>query len=355
MKILLLGEYSSLHKNLKEGLQELGHEAIVASNGDSWKKISCDIDLGSRFPSVIGQIHRKIKPLLFLNEFKSFDVVQIMNPFIFYKCFPSKSFFRHLKKYNNKLFMLAAGDDAFFWRFGKSGLRYAPFDDFLKYDLKSELYYMQGEKAFIYNKWVADFSDGVIPILYEYELSYQGHNNLLNTIPIPINTSKIEYSENTVGEKLVVFHGLNRYGFKGTRHVEEAFSILKNKYPNDLELIIDGKMPLDEYLTLMRRANVVIDQVYSHSCGVNAIYALAMGKVVLGGAEPESLVSLGVNKSPVINIEPNAESIVVAIEHLLEKRNSFKQLGYESRQFALEVHGHVKVARKYVDTWNAVL
>ena len=46
MKILFLGEFSSLYKNLKEGLLELGHEAVVASYGDGWKKIPTDIYLG---------------------------------------------------------------------------------------------------------------------------------------------------------------------------------------------------------------------------------------------------------------------------------------------------------------------
>ena len=39
MKILLLGEFSSLHKYLKEGLISLGHNVSLASSGDGWKKI----------------------------------------------------------------------------------------------------------------------------------------------------------------------------------------------------------------------------------------------------------------------------------------------------------------------------
>ena len=45
MKILLLGDYSAVHKNLKEGLCSLGHEVDFASNGDGWKKIPRDIDI----------------------------------------------------------------------------------------------------------------------------------------------------------------------------------------------------------------------------------------------------------------------------------------------------------------------
>ena len=48
MKILLLGENSSVHSNLKDGLIELGHEVDVASDGDGWKNIPRDIDLDYR-------------------------------------------------------------------------------------------------------------------------------------------------------------------------------------------------------------------------------------------------------------------------------------------------------------------
>ena len=349
MKILLLGEYSALHQNLKEGLQELGHEAVVASNRDGFKRISVDISLDSELPSIFGKLERKLKPLLSLNKMKGFDVAQLMNPFIFHpKYFPSRFFYQKIKYHNNKFFMLAAGNDAYFSHYARQKLEYSAPDELIKgypnYKSQSDL---------DFNQWMIEKVRGVIPIMYEYEVGYDSVPNRLPTIPIPINIEKIPYEENKVRKKLVVFHGLNRYEFKGTRHVEEAFEVLARKYPNDLELVIDGKMPLNDYLAVMKRTNVVIDQMYSYSCGMNAIYALAMGKVVLGGAEPESLISLGVDSTPVINLKPNAQSIIEKVEQLLEKRNQFEQLGYESRKFAEEVHDYKKVAQQYINTWSS--
>lgn len=355
MAILLLGEFSALHKNLKEGLNELGYETLIASAGDGWKNIPRDIDLcGSSSNNILlNQVLSRLTTLLKVKKLINFDVVQLINPFGLHgRYFPSKLFLDYIVNNNSKSFMLAAGDDAFFWKYGRKNLKYGPFDDFLKYDLRSDKYYMQKDKAYNFNKHVACKVDGIIPVMYEYEISYQGHKNLKDTIPIPINTQKIKYIENIVSNKLVVFHGLNRYGFKGTRHVEEAFEILSDRYPNHLELIIDGKMPLDTYLEVMNKANVIIDQVNSHSLGVNGIYALAMGKIVLGGAEPESLNSLGVKKSPVINIKPSALSIVEEIEKLLDNKIKITEHGYESRKFAEKVHGHIDIAKKYIKTWG---
>jgi hypothetical protein len=353
MKILLLGEFSALHKNLKEGLLELGHDAVVAASGDGFKKIPVDILFDSSLQGICGEIDRKLKPLFLLRKLSGFDIVQLVNPYAFYyKFFPTELFYKILKHLNDKFFLLGAGDDAYFWKYGRKALKYGPFDDFLKYDHGSSDFFMNTNYSFSFNKRVTALVNGIIPIMYEYEVSYSDHPKRLPTIPIPMNINKIQYQENKFKNKLTVFHGLNRYGFKGTRFVEEAFNYLSKKYPNDLELIIDGKMPLNEYLNVMKRTNVVIDQMYSHSIGVNGVYALAMGKIVMGGAEPESLKSLGIERTPVINLQPNVQSIIAEVEKVLDNRSQMHQLGFESRQFAEQVHSHIKVAQQYVETWR---
>lgn len=354
MKVLLLGEYSSLYKNLKEGLVELGYDASVASYGDGWKNIPRDIKLGSGTPGLRHALGRRLAPFLKIDQLSGYDVVQLINPFYFYnRALPNRWLLDRIAQRNGRMFLSAAGDDAFFWRKARRIMRYGPFDDFLKYDIKRDDFFMNSDRALRFNEWVAGRVSGIIPIMYEYEAAYRDHSGLCETVPIPINTSQIEYRENIPGNKLVVFHGLNRYGFKGTRHVEAAFDILRKRYPNDLELVIEGGMPLPDYLALMAKVNVVIDQTNSYSLGVNGIYALAMGKVVLGGAEPESLTALGVKESPVLNITPSADSIVSQVERLLERRANISDLGLRSRQFAERVHDYRRVAQRYVDIWKS--
>lgn len=353
MRILFLGEFSSLYKNLKEGLLELGHEAVVASYGDGWKNIPTDIYLGGGGAGWFNKVKRKAGPYIHFDKLTGFDVVQYINAFYFYHAFiPNRLLIQRLIKNNHKFFLSAAGSDAFYWSESRRKLAYGPFEDYLKYDLKRKSVHLSSARSLDFNKWLVTKVNGVIPIMYDYEVAYQEAKCLKKTIPIPMNLKKIGYLENIVRKKLVVFHGLSRYGFKGTRHVEEAFEYLRNKYPEDLELIIAGGLPLDEYLALMRRVNVVIDQVYSYSLGVNGIYALAMGKIVLGGSEPESIRALGATSSPVINLKPSAQSIISAVESLLERRADITRISNESRQFAEKYHDHIKVAQQYLDVWK---
>jgi glycosyltransferase involved in cell wall biosynthesis len=358
MKILLLGEFSGLHQNLKAGLQTLGHEVTIASNGDLWKNIERDIDLSIKkvFPSVLGEIEYCLKFFPKFSLFSDYDVVQLIDASFFHRFYPEfiiRNIMDKIILKNRKIFLITAGNDSFYCRYGCKRLRYHPLDDYLKYDLKKKFFYAEKDKYLNINKMIAEKVNGVIPVMYEYEVGYRDIiDNLMPIIPLPIDVDAIEYIPNIPKDKIVVFHGLIRYGFKGTHHIEKAFKKLEKKYSNDVEFIIDGKMPLKKYLSVMKNVNIIVDQTSSYSCGMNAIYALAMGKIVLGGAEPESLDSLCVNKSPVINILPNPEDIVQKIESILEQRNDFERIGYESRKFVEEVHDHVKIAQKYLNTWN---
>lgn len=329
----------------------LGHDVTTVASSDGFKKIHADISLDPRMPSIFGRVERTLRHLRTLNWIENFDVVQVINPFIFRPFSFLKKFYKIIKQNNGRLYFLAAGDDSYYWRYGRVALRYGPFGDTLKYDLKMAHSIFERDRIFEINKEIIESSDGVIPVMYEYEVSYKNSNKRKNTIPLPVNTASIIYKNNIATDKLVVFHGLNRYGFKGTRHVEEAFNVLRKKYPNDLELVIEGNMPLNEYLTLMNRSNIVIDQTNSYSMGMNGVYAMAMGKIVMGGAEPESLVSLGVEESPAINILPNYNSIVQKIECLLDSRNNIQDIGFESRLFVENVHDNVKIAAKYISAW----
>lgn len=354
MKILLVGEFSGFYSCLKEGLNELGHQVTLASSSDGYKKIQgADISFDPKFSGFIGKVENRLRPLVSLPYLKGFDVVQLINPFVFdYFGFPKRYFIEQIKKNNASFFLSACGTDAYYFQVSRQKLRYGPFQDILDYDLNKASCRFQENAALEYNRWVAEISDGIIPIMYDYECGYADQPNLKPTIPLPINIKKYAYSENYANGKITIFHGLSRYGFKGTRHVEEAFRILEEKYPDKLDLRIDGQLPIDEYITIMEKANIVIDQTSCYSTGVNALIAMAQGKVVLGGAEPESLACLGVESTPVVNIVPSAASIISEIENLIHNSEMLSELGKRSRDFVRDHHDHVKIAQRYIDIWS---
>jgi len=355
MRILLLGEFSGFYTNLKDGLEDLGHEVILASFSDGYKKIkSTDISFDAKASGVIGKIENRIRPLISLPRFKDFDVVQLINPFVFdFRGFPLNFFLKTIKKQNKKFFLSACGADAFYFQRISQFLEYTPIPDTLKYEFSSKECKFMSEKSLIFNKKIADLVDGVIPICYDHSLGYQDQGNLKNIIPLPINHKKINYFKNSVRGKLIVFHGLTRYGLKGTRFIEEAFEILRKKYPDKIELIIEGNLPLEEYLKVISKSNIIVDQASSYSYGMNALYSMAQGKIVMTGLEREALSAFGLSSAPVINIKPCVSNIVMEIEKILLDLSLVEKIGKETRDFVVNHHDYIKIAKMYVDTWNS--
>lgn len=357
MKILLLGDFSGLHKNLKEGLEILGHEIDLVSFGDGWKKIPSNIDLSSPYSSkFIRKPHILLKILNATRSFKNYDIVQLISPVIFPRFLGlNKYIIKYILKNNRKVYLVGAGAstvNSVLADFFEEEFKYP---ELYKETLKSNgSLWAQTSAGRKYNKWLFNRIDGYIPIMYEYAEPFRRlkYPKLCSTIPIPINIDSTKYQDNIVQDKLIIFHGLNRPGVKGTPLIEEAFKRLERNYPDDVECIIDGKMPLDKYLELIKKINVMVDQVYSVSIGINGVYSLALGKVVVGGGEPEFLEEFNLKNSPLIRIQANVDDIYCQLEKLVKNKDSIKALSYESRLFAEKTHDYKTIAQNYIDIWT---
>jgi hypothetical protein len=350
MKILLLGEFSAFHKNLQVGLREHGHDVTLASSGDGFKQVRGDINYPKiKSYSFTGKMKYRYKYFQFIKKINNYDIVQLISPNIFpARGFPFKEAFNSLKTKNKKVFLVAAGSDALYWTIAKKKMRYGPFSDVLKYDLNKEKSSFQSMYNLNRDTWIADNVDGIIPCAYEYKISYDSFSKIRNPIPIPLDLTSIKLKVNKVNNQVKIFHGLSRYGFKGTRHIESAFKKLNKKYGSLISLKIDGKMNLNSYLQVLDKANIIIDQVNTFSYGVNAVYGLAMGKVVMGGAEPECKEILDVDELPVINLLPNPDHIVEKVSKIIDEKESIVNIGNRSRIFVEKLHDCRKIAEKYL-------
>jgi hypothetical protein len=98
----------------------------------------------------------------------------------------------------------------------------------------------------------------------------------------------------------------------------------------------------------MKSIHVVVDSCRSYGCGMNALWALAMGKIVMGGNEPENYTALGLPPSPVINLPFDVELIKKAIVELTE-RSDHQQISEAGRQYVEDHHEARKVAQAYIE------
>ena len=354
MKILLLGEFSSLHKYLKEGLIAIGIEQVyIASTGDSWKKIG-----GSDFAIPTYNHDGLVKYLLylrrltkFIKELKNYDVIQVITTGFFPRLL-GKKLFRILKKNNKKIVFVSAGASYHNYLTYKDHiLEYNPH---MLFDEKDILY---NHKNFAIKKKINDEiyitknAYEIIPSLWEYKLGYENFN-VTKCVPFPINYNELKYEENIVKEKIVFFHGLNNEKAKGTKFIRAAFERLSKNYPNDVECIIDGKMPFDEYVKLLKRTNVVVDQCCAYGYGINACIAMAQGKVVVSGCRKETLNAFGLDDTPMILAKPDVDYLYHQFEWIIKNRDKISEIGEKSRKYIETIHNYKNIAKEYYDLWN---
>ena len=75
---------------------------------------------------------------------------------------------------------------------------------------------------------------------------------------------------------------------------------------------------------------------------------MSKGIVCVGGGEPENYEILGEHElRPIINVEPNYDSVFQQLEQLVLHPERIPELKRQSIEYVKRHHDHLKVARQY--------
>jgi hypothetical protein len=362
MRILLLGEYSNVHATLAEGLRRAGHEVTVASDGDGWKNYPRDIDLrrpeGGHWTTLryVAHLWR-----LFYKHFRHYDIVQLINPvFLPLKAERHNAFYRYLRHHNGALFLGAFGMDYYYATTALDGttFRYSDFNlgTKIRHSEENDIWmqdWVYGAKGRL-NQKIARDCEGIIAGLYEYYIPYQReYSDRLTFIPFPIRQREVK--PKAAPRRIRFFIGIQRArtAYKGTDIMLRALERVVHDYPEDCEMVRVESLPFAEYRRRMLGSDVILDQLYSYTPGMNALEAMAQGLVVVGGGEPENYEILDEKTlRPIINVEPTEESVYQALCHLVHHKEEIPRLSAESIQYITQHHDVDKVATRYLTFWQ---
>nr|WP_315220601.1 glycosyltransferase [uncultured Flavobacterium sp.] len=377
MRILLVGEYSRLHNSLKEGLKTLYHEVDIIGTGDSFKQFPVDYSISPRyfarnkflvfcnkvlfrFFKIDLQLAEKgIRFWLFLPKLKNYDIVQLINsnaietyPFF------SKYLLKKLFKQNKKSFLLVCGEDTPIIDFLlKDTLKYSILTPLLQNSkLKSEYYFSLKYIQQNYRN-LFDFVSCHVSKIIVSDLDYKIPLPEKKLIPNPINIDKIRFESLKITGKIIIFLGINEGSAikKGTCFFEETLKIIREKYPDKIDIIVTKSLPYKQYIRLYNSAHILLDQVYGYDQGYNALEAMAKGKVVFTGAEAEFTQHYNITKRVCINALPNVDYLVNELSFLIESPEEIITMGKRARAFIVKEHDYVKIAQQYVDLWSSTI
>lgn len=375
MKILLIGEYNSSHRFLKNGLTQLGHDATVVGFRDGFKKVTVDIEIIPFFKKywLLNQLRKvtqkltridlhSISVLLQIKRLKltGYDVVQFINEIPF-ECSAGveTKIFDLLRRQNKKLFLLSCGDDYISITYAdnqipKYSILSAYFDKKVPKSHFSYSYkYLEPEFKKLHQH-IFKHINGVLASDLDYHLPLKEHPKYLGMIPNPINLEEFNYNLPDLGDKIVIFHGVNssNYYKKGNDIFEAALEIISSKYQDKINIITVRSLPYKEYINSYDKAHILLDQVYAYDQGFNALEAMAKGKVVFTGAEQEWLNWYNLEEDTVaINALPNTTSIADKLEWLILNPTKIIEISRNARKFIEQEHDHISSSKKYLAKW----
>ncbi|WP_225034941.1 glycosyltransferase [Winogradskyella sp. SM1960] len=377
MKILLVGEYNRSHKYLKEGLQNLGHEAVVVGLCDGFKKVNVDIEINQKFR--IGPlkklralimrllnidlyfIHLKKQLLKHKSRLENYDIIQFINESSFLcSAKDEQKIFDLLTSWNKKAYILSCGTDYSSVKFSlDKKFRYSIHTPYFEgrvkpTDFSLGLKYVTPEFVklhhHIYNK-----VEGVISSDLDYYIPLKQNEKHLGMIPHIINVDSIPYQEPNLEEKITIFHGINRASYfkKGHDIFNAALDIIEAKYKTKVNIIKVENLPYKEYIRAFDTAHILLDQIYAYDQGYNALEAMAKGKVVFTGAEKEWEAYYNVKPNTiVINALPDAQEIASKLEWLIENPEKIIDISKNARQFVKQYHDHTENAKLFLEKWS---
>lgn len=333
MKILIYGEYSGYGKSLAVGFRELGHEAAVFSpNGDGWKKL--DSDFGFSAKTKMGKLKELIR---FIPVFLKFDVVYIMNPSFFSFKLLGPLILLLFKLKGIELFLLCCGDDVEYIRAGEAGIIKKFVFAAVDYPV---INYFKTKPEKIINYLCAKAANKIIPTMYDYQAAWQySHFNykVTEVVPLACHMVKIPKIKPTNIKAIKIMHGINRRDVKGTDVILAALRRIEKEFSN-VVIYTPEKLSQSEYLKLFSEIDISIDQCKCHGYGMNAIYAMMHGHVVLAPADEQHCASFNISKSPVVSITHNTDDIFHRLEELITSAQYLDNLKIETADYAVRYH-----------------
>lgn len=350
MRYVFVGDFSGLSLFLSRGIEALGQEVVLYSNGDGWKGIPRGRSIWSNDVRPILRPLQQVAGAWRLRQaLREDDVLVLATEFIFNRHIDASAL-HWLAGAAGRLVLLHAGCSDGFHAIRASTMLCR---ECKQHDLHDD------NCVFGNDRWpgmgrffdridtVVPFTEAYVPSARQYQ---QAGSGTVVTAPLhfPIDIAHLEqYQQSDRSRANQVLHGMNRLGFKGTMHLRR----LTEARPSLKRLIcFPERMPFDQFLLSLGSTEIVLDQLLANGYGMTGALALALGTSVAYGHLDE-LPTVGFDGTGCIPFRVTGETSVDAIvlEDALVRHLDDRPHPDDVRALAWQRHNHMKVAAQFLE------
>lgn len=339
---------------MKNALVDLGHDVLLVSSGDDFKKFDYDINIKHTYKGYLGKFLHLLKPLLYYRKLVGYDFVQYITPF--YHDDKYTFLLRWILRKNANIFYLSSGCDSIY---ASRSILKDMCRSCLKKDQKKSSCYLLNEKYFDVNNKYLSFTKAIIPISNSYHDTYRKSYRVTNPIRLPIKPSRYRIKSNLFNQtsliKFIFTCSKSRKGFKGFDKIKKAFDIISKKYNNEVYCELGDVLPFDQYVDKLRGYHVVVDQFYGGGIGLNTLFCASMGNIVLAPYSNPYKSSddfkLG-SDCPFLFFKSEVDSLVSCMEFVIKNKNLLKDLSQQYVDYVEKYHNPKTCALELLKTWK---
>ncbi len=361
MKILFLGDSEGIHACLASELRRSGHDVTVVSDERHRFQSPSDIVL-KREPGFRNSVRYLFAAMEVLQGAEGYDVVQLIGPRFFdLRAGQLRYFVDRLRRKNGALHLTLAGDDRYYveacldgkafhyseFRTGEELTRFARL--FPRYERE----YIDGGMT-PYTRRLYDLVDGAIAFRPEYRIAGRSvFGDRLRQTALPLDLTSIAFDPVRPEGKVRLFVNMDRTRDRhirtGREELSRFASELAAEYPDRCEAIVAENPSPEDYQRAFRSADVILDNMHSFSPGLEALKAMAAGKVVATGASPEYFEAAGASAHDVlIPLSPLADNKETLRRYILDPF-PLEAMSRAGRHLVETHHDVTRVAREAVD------
>lgn len=299
-------------------------------------------------------------------KLKGYDIVQLINPH-FFKLKPGKLiyFFKELQRQNGSVFLSLAGNDHFFVKACTYGKMFR-FSEFRVGDEPTAFAIDKADFEADYllnsiNKFTTDIYeriDGAMSVLPEYDIAAkQILGDKLAFTNLPINLDELPKQPFIINDKVNILVGMrsNAIQAKGTQILLDSALELEKQMPERVNVINVRDLPWVEYKKVLASAHIVLDQLYSYSPGMNALSAMALGRIAGSGAQPEYYQYINEESRPILELSPLIPNLTDHLRDLILDTHRMEQMADQGRKLVEKHNDMAIVTNRYLNHWETIL